>query len=154
MEKTRTSKVIRATILLTVSALLMRGAGVWFNAMLEDRAGAAGVGLFSLLMSVFSLALTFGTAGLRLSSMRLSAEEKNPRRRGGGMHMCFYLAAILGVFATILLYSTAEICAEYWLGDIRAAASLRILALSIPASAISAALNGYCIAAGAALPFA
>ena len=153
METTRTKKVIRNTLLLTVSALLMRGGGVWFNAMLVSRAGASGVGLFSLLMSVFSLALTFGTAGLRLSAMRLSAEEANPRRRGGGMQRCFSLALLLGIGAAVLLYFSAGLCAELWLNDVRAAAPLRILALSIPASALSATLSGYCRAAGAVLPY-
>ncbi|MDR3344004.1 MAG: oligosaccharide flippase family protein [Oscillospiraceae bacterium] len=154
MEKTRTRKVIANTLLLTGAALLMRSAGVWFNALLENRAGASGVGLFSLLMSVYFLAVTLGSAGVRLSAMRLSAEEPDVRRRGGGMSRCFSLALLLGVAAAVILYFTADICAELWLHDSRAAEALRILAPSIPAVALSAAISGYCTAAGAVLPFA
>ncbi|MDR1410010.1 MAG: polysaccharide biosynthesis C-terminal domain-containing protein [Oscillospiraceae bacterium] len=154
METTRTRQVIRNTLLLTGAALLMRSAGVWFNALLENRAGASGVGLFGLLMSVYSLAVTFGCAGVRLSAMRLTAEENDVRRRGGGMGKCFFMALLLGILAAVILYFAADICAERWLHDSRAAESLRILAPSIPAIALSAALNGYCTSAGAVLPFA
>jgi stage V sporulation protein B len=64
------------------------------------------------------------------------------------------LAVLLGIGSAVLLYFSAGLCAEHWLHDPRAAQPLRILAFSIPACALSAALGGYCNAAGAALPYA
>ncbi|MDR0883912.1 MAG: oligosaccharide flippase family protein [Oscillospiraceae bacterium] len=154
MEQTRTNKVIWNTGLLTVAALLLRGAGVWFNALLAGRAGAAGVGLFSLLMSVYGLALTFGGAGVRLAATRLTAEERNVRRPGGGMGHVFRLALLLSIAAALLLYFCADLAAEQWLHDARAARALRLLAPSIVPVTLSAALGGYCNAAGAVVPFA
>ncbi|MDR1805323.1 MAG: polysaccharide biosynthesis C-terminal domain-containing protein [Clostridium sp.] len=153
MEKTRTRRLLGNTLLLTAAALIMRAIGVWFGALLEDRAGAQGVGLFSLLMSVYSLAATFGTAGLRLAAARLTAEEVDARRRGGGVRRCFGLALLLGFSACLLLYFSADLCAAAWLRDARAAPALRLLAPSLPAAALSAVLSGYCKAAGAVLPY-
>ena len=54
------------TLLLTATALLMRTIGVAFNAYLSQKIGEAGIGLFQLIMSVYTLAVTFASSGIRL----------------------------------------------------------------------------------------
>ena len=48
----RVKKLILNTIVLTVSALVVRTIGLAFNAYITGKVGAAGMGLFGLIMTV------------------------------------------------------------------------------------------------------
>ena len=58
-------------LILSGCTLLMRTVGVAFNAFCVDRVGAEGMGLFSLVMSVYTFAVTFATSGVNLAAMPL-----------------------------------------------------------------------------------
>ena len=74
---------------MTAVSLVMRSAGVSFNAYLTAKTGSAGIGLFQLVMSVYSLAVTFSGAGIRLAGMRMTVEinssGRNDMRKSLGM---------------------------------------------------------------------
>ena len=61
-------------LLLTATALLMRSVSLTFNLYLKNKLGADGVGLFSLIMNLFSFAVTFATSGVSLLATRLVSE--------------------------------------------------------------------------------
>ena len=70
--KTRTFFVNGIT--LTLSALAMKLVSVLFNVYIANRAGSEAMGLFSLLGSVYGLAITFATAGINLGTTRLVSD--------------------------------------------------------------------------------
>ncbi len=133
-------------IILTVTSVTMRLLTVVFNVYITDKIGAAGVGLFSLIMSVYTFAVTFATSGIYLSATRLVSMQI-VRNSGEGvkraMRSCIVYALCFGSSAMILLLVFSERIATSWLGDIRTLRSLRILALSLPPLAVSNALSGY-----------
>ena len=55
----KTKQFLWDTAVLTIAALFMRTVGVSFNVYLTNQLGAAGIGLFQLVMTVFSMAITF-----------------------------------------------------------------------------------------------
>ena len=61
--------------MLTGVNLLLRIATTSFQVFLSGRIGAAGIGLLHLVLSVSSLAMTAGIAGIRTATMYLTAEE-------------------------------------------------------------------------------
>ena len=61
--------------MLTFVNLLLRLVGTSFQVYLSSRIGAAGIGLLQLVMSVGSLAMVAGIAGIRTATMYLTAEE-------------------------------------------------------------------------------
>ena len=63
------------TALLTAAALLMRCIGLAFQGWLSARIGAAGVGLYQLVLSVDFLCATFAISGIRFAATRLVSEE-------------------------------------------------------------------------------
>lgn len=133
-------------LILTVTSVTMRLLTVAFNVYITDIVGASGVGLFSLIMSVYAFAVTFATSGISLSATRLVSQQivrGSGKGVRGAMLRCMIYALIFGITGAVLLYSFSEIIASEWLGDIRALRSLRILALSLPPLAVSAALSGY-----------
>lgn len=141
----KTKKLFYNTLILTGTSFLMRTVGVSFNVYLSNKIGAAGIGLFQLIMTVYSLAITVGAAGVRLSSTRLVVENAGLGQKGGFsiMRRCITYGLILGSFAALLLFFGADMASVYWIDDARAADSLRILAFSLPFISMSAAMNGY-----------
>ena len=64
------SKLAKHTAVMTAVNLIMRSASVFFNAYLTSKVGSAGMGLFQLVMTVYSLAVTFSCAGIKLAATR------------------------------------------------------------------------------------
>lgn len=147
----KTKKLFVNTLILTATSFLMRTVAVSFNVYLSNKIGPAGIGLFQLIMTVYSLAITVGAAGIRLASTRLvvaySALDKS--KDTAIMQRCILYGLLMGSMAAILLFFGAETAGLYWLEDIKAIRPMRILAISLPFISMSAALNGFFTARGA-----
>ena len=133
-------------LLLTLTALLMRSVSLSFNLYLKNKLGADGVGLFSLIMNLFSFAVTFATSGVSLLATRLVSEalgKNRPLEAKVAMRRCLFYSLFFGVLAFLLLLGLAKPLGEGLLGDSRTVLSLRALAVSLPFLALSSALGGY-----------
>lgn len=141
---TNARRILNGTLILTAASILMQTVGVSFNVWLTARLGAAGIGLFQLILTVYNLAVTLGCGGVRLAATRLAVEglSRHENTKDIIKH-CVRYALLVGCTAALALFCGAEIAAEHWLKDADAALPLRILALSVPFVAMSSALNGY-----------
>ena len=139
------SDLIKNTVIMTATNLLMRSVAVSFNAYLTSKIGSAGIGLFQLIMTVYSLAVTFSCAGIKLASTRLTVEINTNRKNdlNRSMKILDLYAFICGCTVCILFFLFSDIIAKYWISDDRSASSVRILALSVPFVAFSSSLSGY-----------
>ena len=146
---------LKNALTLSVVGILMRGLAVSFNAYVNRKIGAESMGLFTLVMSVYSFAVTLALSCVNLGAVRLTSERAASlgeadadaaswRRvmRGVIRAVCLY-SLLFGLSSGILLYLTSGIIAEKLLGDLRTLSSLRVLALSLPAISLSSALSGY-----------
>jgi stage V sporulation protein B len=134
------------TILLTATSLLMRSVGMVFQVWLTRKIGAGGIGLFQLIMSVSMLAATFAVSGIRFATTRLVSMDLGMNRGAGAtsaVRRCLIYAAAFGTAAALSLWFGANLIGTRWVGDARSVLSLRVLALSLPAFALSAVLAGY-----------
>ncbi len=146
---TRFQRFLWNAFLLTAASLGMRAVGVLFNMYLTGKLGAAGLGRFSLIMSVYNLAVTVASSGIHLAVTRVVAEEAGSGRRHGvrrAMQTGFGYSLFFGVLSGILLYVCSAPIGILWLRDAETIPSLRLLALSLPFLALSTVLNGYFIA--------
>ncbi|MBR2956953.1 MAG: polysaccharide biosynthesis protein [Clostridia bacterium] len=142
----RNSKLlILNTTVLTLSGFLMRTIAVSFNVYLTNRIGSAGIGLFQLIMSVYALAVTFASAGIRLGATRLVTDSlcKKEASTKKIVKLCIKYSLFTGCVIAGALFILSGLISEKWIMDKRAEYSLKILALSLPPVAVSAALNGY-----------
>lgn len=81
-------------IILTSSSLLIRGAGLIFNIYVANKVGQEAIGIFSLVMSVYSFAITFATSGISLACTCIVSEEfaKNNFSKGiTAVKTCIFL---------------------------------------------------------------
>ncbi|MCL2107096.1 MAG: polysaccharide biosynthesis C-terminal domain-containing protein [Oscillospiraceae bacterium] len=139
-------KLILNTVLLTMVAFLMQTVGVAFNVYLTNRIGAVGIGLFQLTMTVYGMAATFATAGVRLGSTRLSIDllARDPAASAQkAMRLCLGYSLALSCVMGAVLYAGAPLAAQHWLRDIRTEPALRWLALCLPSVSLGVAAQGY-----------
>jgi len=124
----------------------MRGVGMAFQAWLSKKIGAAGIGLFQLIMSVSMLAATFAISGIRFAATRLVSEELGRDSETGvaaAIKRCLIYASGFGALATIALWFAAPVVSARWIGDARTELALRVLACSLFPFALSAVFEGY-----------
>ena len=133
-------------LILSAVSLLLRTVGVSFHAFLTTRLGAVETGLYQLVLSVYSPALTLATAGVSLAASRLVAEELGKASDGIPQRVltrCLQYAVIMSGLVGFLLFLFAEPISLQWLGDGAAVSLLRTLSLGLPCVALSSAINGY-----------
>ena len=140
---------LRHGALLTAVGLLMRAISLLFQSFLSRAVGAEGLGLFTLISSVYGFAVTFASAGIELTVTRLVAGHHGKNepeavaktlRAAVGYALCFSLSA------TAVLLFGAPFFAARFLSDARATASLRLLSLSLAPIALTAVISGYFLA--------
>ena len=131
---------------LTAANLFMRLASMVFQVYTSRVLGAAGAGLLQLIFTLGALAMTLGTAGVRVAATCLVAEEYGHGRSGGirrAVRACLGYGAVVSALAAAGLYLLSEPLAAGWIGDPRAASSLRLYALALPLNCLWAVLAGY-----------
>lgn len=144
----RARQLLIHTSALTASGLLMRSIAMVFQVYVAGRIGAAGIGLFQLVMSVYTLATTVATSGIRLAATRLIAQQSgknDPQAVRKATRCVLGYSLIFGSAAMLLLFGIAP-TAGGCTGDLRTVLSLRVLAFALPFVASSAAMGGYFIA--------
>lgn len=131
---------------MTGVTLIMKLISLFFNVYITAKIGASGIGLYSLIMSVGSFAITFATSGVNLASTRLTAEalgrgsNKDVRR---AMKSCIMYGFVFGITGTILLFVLAKPLSVYALNDVRCITPLKSLSFCLPFISLSSALTGY-----------
>ncbi len=142
--------VMQNSILMSASALIMRGVAVYFSIYLTARVGAEVMGLYSLVNSVWSFALALASAGINLSCTRLAAEFLSKNEFENSKKAVKYTLLVgmsAGLLSAFLVYVSSDLIAAHLLKDMRASLPLKALGLSLPAISMSTALSGYFTAA-------
>ncbi len=140
--------LLKGAAIMTVFSLCGKLLGVLLRLYLSARIGSEGIGLYQLVMSVYGLFSTVATAGLTVAVSRLAAEKAERSLSDATLLLRASVVAGITVSAvsTVALLASADFLAEAIIGDVRTAAPLRILALSMPFMAIAACFKGWFIA--------
>ena len=133
-------------MLLGATTILMRSIAVIFNAYVSGKIGAQGMGLYSLITSVYGFAVTLATSGISLAVVRLVSEELERSDRSGvvtAMRKCVGYALVFGVSSFAILFFGAGFISERILQDTRTYLSLRVFSVALPFIALSSVFSGY-----------
>lgn len=142
----KTRKFFINGVTLTLSALAMRLVSVIFNVYISNRAGSEAMGLFSLLGSVYALAITVACAGINLGTTRLVSDALgvgDVQLARSSVKKALLVCLASASAATVVLFSLSDLIGNRILSDTRAIPSLRCLALSLIPIAICSCLSGY-----------
>ncbi len=142
--------IFYSALLLTGVNLLLRFVSTSFQVHITARIGPEGVGLLQLVMSVGSLALTAGIAGIRTTTMYLTAEELGKGRPGNikwVMRGCYAYSIVCSGVVAVLLYLFAPLVAKVWIGNLQVTNAVRIFSLTLPLVCVCGCFTGYFTAA-------
>ncbi len=143
---TNRTKFFYNGLLLTAVGLSIRTVGLIFGAFISRAVGAEGTGLYTLIMTVYSFAVTFASSGISLTVTRLCAEaagREDERSVRGILKGALLYALVFSAVASLVLFFGAGLFASRIIADERARLSLRILSFSLVPSALSAVFSGY-----------
>ena len=134
---------LKNAAILTVSGLVLRVLGMGFRVFVAARIGSEGMGLYQLILSVYTVFVSLATAGMNVAATRLAAQSlARGRSMARTVRRLVLAAGLLGLLAMGLQLILAEPLARYVLHDVRGALSLQILAPSLPVMAVAGALRG------------
>lgn len=142
----RLSKFVKSALILSVVSIFMRTVSVVFNAYVARGIGSEGMGLFSLIMSVYVFAVTLAGSGINLAVTRLVTEAMAKDCDGGiirAVRKCVVYAICFGGGAGILLFAFSGLLAEKAIGDGSVSMCFRTLAFALPFIAVSNVFSGY-----------
>lgn len=133
-------------IMLTAVGIAMRTVALFFNAFVTQKIGAEGMGLYTIVMTVYGFAVTFATSGISLTVTRLVASAKGEGREEDTRSIL--LGAILyalafSLLATLVLFFGSSVIAVKILDDVRAERALKILAPSLIPLSLVSVFSGY-----------
>lgn len=142
----RLSKFVKSALLLGAVSVFMRTVSVVFNAYIAANIGADGMGLFSLINSVYIFAVTLAGSGINLAVTRLVTEAMAKNCDGGiirAVKKCVVYALCFGGGAAILLSAFSDVIATKAIGDPEVSMCFRTLSAALPFIAVSNVFSGY-----------
>ena len=142
----RGKPIFYSAVLLTAVNLLLRFVGTGFQVFLSSRIGAEGIGLLQLVLSVGSMAMVAGMAGIRTASMYLTAEEMGRGRPGNTRWVlsgCVIYSILCSGTISALLILFAPYLAENWIGNGQTVNSIRLFAAFLPVNCLTGVMVGY-----------
>jgi stage V sporulation protein B len=138
--------IFTGALILTAAGVITRILGFVYRIYMTNAIGAEGIGLYQLIMPIYSLCWSISCAGLTTTVSKLTASE-NAKREYGNMgrilkqSRLFTIAVSLVVSAVLFLFSSR--IAVVFLKEERTRLSLSLLAAAVPFMAAGSCIRGY-----------
>jgi stage V sporulation protein B len=142
----RKRTIIKGTIILTISGILTRILGFVNRVYLSNLIGAEGIGLYQLVFPVYMICYTICCTGLFTAITRLTAEENAKGSKANAKKLVLIattISVLISIVLMILLYFNAQLICTRLIGEPRIAIGIKIIAFSIPFTALAHSIKGY-----------
>ncbi len=137
-------------ITLTATSFFLRWTNVIFNSYISKKLGTEGMGIYTLVQTLFGFAITFACSGINLGTTRLVSEalaRGRIKEAKKAIKKCVVYSLAFSLTAFLFLYLGASFLGDTVLGDQRTITSIKILSLSLPFISLSSVFSGYFSAA-------
>ena len=136
---------LKNAALMTGADILLRLAGMGLRIWLANALGGEGMGLYQLVLAVYSLFVTLATAGVSVAATRLMAEElaRSPAEARGMLHRLLLAGAGLGVAGTGGAVRAGGPRRKMVAGRCPGSGALRVSSLGLPWMAVSSVLRAF-----------
>lgn len=145
MKQGKRHPLIMGTFILTITGLISRIIGFFYRIYLSRLFGEEGMGIYQLLSPVLSLSFSLTAAGYQTAISKFvaerSAKEKSPSFKP--MLAGMSISMPLSFLCCAVIFFFSDFIAARLLLEPRTAPMLRILAFSVPLSAVHSCVNGY-----------
>lgn len=134
------------TIILTLTSIIMQSISIFFNVYISNKIGAEGIGIFTLIISVYSFFITLATSGINLTVTRIVSEEIAKNNKKGALKAiteCLILSFCFGIISSALLLLTSDFIVSICFKNKITKLPLYIISIALPFISMGAAINGY-----------
>lgn len=132
-------------IVYTLSSVILSLMSTVFRVWISNKVGSEGMGLYSLVYSVYLPACTLAVSCVNIASTRLVTEAVAKNKTGtirGIITRCFIYSALFGSLSCALVWFFAEPISLYWIEDPAAIVPLRVICFGLPCLSIASGLHG------------
>lgn len=142
----RRKKLILNALFLTITTVTLGFINMGFRVYVSNKIGSEGIGLYQLIMTIYSMGMTVAISGIRVTTTRLVAEEVgrgNKSNIKSIMKKSIIYSFIFSISVFAIVYNSADFIGESLLGDARSIIPIKILAFSFPFVSVSSCFHGY-----------
>jgi len=128
-------KILTGALILTAAGIITRILGFVYRVYMSNLMGAEGMGLYQLIMPIYTLAWSISCAGFNTTVSKLTAQERAKGEYGNMTRMLKQSVIIttgLGALLTVALFFGAELLSVHFFNDMRTLLPLQILSLAFP----------------------
>lgn len=119
---------------------------MFFNIFISNTIGEEAIGLFSLIMSVYTFGITLASAGINISATRVVAEElacKNEVGAKKAARRCIFFSLIFSICASLIFFIFADFITIHCLHNRISKNIICLICIALPFISMSSAINGY-----------
>ena len=144
---TMARKLLKGTLLLTITGFATRILGFFYRIYLADMLGAHYLGIYQLIFPVYAICFTIYGAGIQTALSQVIASEKNQNNNTCSVMKIFRtgtaIALLLAFGLQFFMWWKAEWIALHFVMEPALTPYLRIMAVFFPFCCLSACINGY-----------
>ena len=140
----RKKRFVANVLIMSSSMLAVRIMGMASNIYISSVAGAASMGIYHMIFSVFTFGITFAASGTGFAVTRLVSEERTDEK--SVIVRCLAIALTTSGIGFLFFFFCPASLFVAITGDDKAAGALRILAFALPCMACTSVFRGYFIA--------
>ena len=119
---------------------------MFFSIYISNTIGEEAVGVFSLVMSVYTFGITLASAGINISTTRIVSEElacKNELGAKKAARRCIFFSLIFSTCASFIFFIFADFITIHCLHNRISKNVIYLICIALPFISMSAAINGY-----------
>lgn len=131
---------------MSLTSVFLRMLMVRYNVYLADKLTPEGMGVFSLIMTIYSFAVTVATSGISLATTRIVSEEASLNNDKGvkiAVFRCVLFALLLSCFSFGIIYYFDGFISKHIFQGRLSKEFVKLLALCFPSISVSSVFNGY-----------
>lgn len=138
------NSLLKDTLILTIIELIMQVMALVYNIFITKLLGSASMGIISLIYSFFGFISVISSGNIFVCISRFTAEELG-KPNGNPSSVFSYgmiFSMILSISASAAVFISAEQLGQYFLKNADTVIPIRIMALCLPLTALSACIKG------------
>ncbi len=138
--------IITGALILTIAGVITRVLGFVYRIYMSNAIGAEGMGLYQLIVPIYSLVWSIACSGFTTTISKLTAQEKARGEYGNLsriLKQSIIMSTAIGVLLSFLLYIFSADIAQIFFKEPRITMSLKIIALCVPFMAAGSCMRGY-----------
>ncbi len=140
------NSLVTGALILTIASIISRILGFIYRIYMSNAIGSEGMGLYQLIIPIYTLAWSISASGFSTTVSKLVAQE-NAKREYGNMgrilKQSFVITGLLGLILSVVLFFFTDFIGVTILNDSRTVISLKFLAVCFPFMAAGSCIRGY-----------